>query len=128
MRLWTLGIEPVRLVKGDETSAWAAEAWMVVASMVVLLVAISGVVLMVRARRGRDDRESAFRALASGLGLSGDARGLLRRLAAAHGAASPVALLLSDHALRQAVVGVKGAGLPRAERRALERLRADLGL
>ena len=116
MRLWTLGIEPVRLVKGDETSAWAAEAWMVVASMVVLLVAISGVVLMVRARRGRDDRESAFRALASGLGLSGDARGLLRRLAAAHGAASPVALLLSDHALRQAVVGVKGAGLPRAWR------------
>lgn len=127
VNLVTLATEPVYLVKGDAEPAlwWLQPALIAVGAVVVVAAAL---LLFIRARRGRDDREAAFRALAGRLGVSRATRGLLRKLAGAHGSASPVALLLSDHALRTAAAAIDGDSLPRSERRALEGLRAHLGM
>lgn len=54
-------------------------------------------------RRALPDEERAFRVLARRLGLGRGEREGVRLLAAAHGSARPVALLLSDAALAEAL-------------------------
>ena len=67
------------------------------------------VALMVwRRMKPKDPGEAAFDAIARALRLSRAERLLVRELAAAHGRAAPVALLLSEHALREAMAAARG--------------------
>ncbi len=79
-----------------------------------ILALVAAVALMVAAlwvwRRVRpaDPGEAAFQSIAGALRLSRAERLLLRELAAAHGGATPTALLLSEHALNEAVRAAQG--------------------
>lgn len=66
--------------------------------------------------------ERAFRGLARSLGLTSSERRLVRALAAAHGRALPVALLLSPAAFASARGGIPEGRMSRGDRKAAERL------
>ncbi len=58
--------------------------------------------------RPSDPGEAAFLAISRGLRLSRAERHLIRELSAAHGRATPTALLLSEHALKEAIQTAQG--------------------
>jgi hypothetical protein len=125
----TLAVEPVYLVK--EGGAGTGMSLPVLAAgfggfLVVLAACWALYALKVRARR--DLVEHAFVVLCRGMRVPRSARGLVRRLAQCHGHASPVALLLSEHAMRSAVRDFERGSLSAADKRSIERLRLGFGL
>ncbi|USN98536.1 MAG: hypothetical protein H6810_10220 [Phycisphaeraceae bacterium] len=98
--------QPVQLVRAqaDPTPApWPITDWWVLGP-VLIVGAVVLLTLQIRSirRRRLSDSERAFRRIASHQRLPAGARLITRELATAHGRATPVALLLSDHALREA--------------------------
>ena len=105
--LITLAVDgPVRLMTGNEPVARAgAMAWWVLPAFLVgavVLALLTWFVIDRRARVERSPAEYAFRALSLRMGMGAWRATLLRKLAAAHGTATPVSLLLSNHALGMA--------------------------
>lgn len=81
------------------------------ASVLALVAAVAlmvGALWVWRRIRPADPGEAAFKTIAGALRLSRAERLLLRELAAAHGKATPTALLLSEHALNEAVRAAEG--------------------
>jgi hypothetical protein len=120
---------PVHLVKGDEPTGGAA-GWLTVC--LVGAVAVSAVLWWAlnlhRARIGRDEQDYSFRRVARKLGLPAPMCRLIRRLAQAHGSASPVALLISEHGLRTAISAFERGTTSTGDQKQLERLKRDFGL
>lgn len=71
---------------------------------------VAGAIWLWRRSRPEDPGDEAFRVLSRALGLSRAERVLVRELAAAHGQAVPTAILLSEHALAEAVRVHRGVG------------------
>ncbi len=99
---------PVQLVRSPTPpppapTPWPTTNWLVVAPLVVigLGILITAHIRWWRSRR-YSDSERAFRRLASAMRLHTGFRVLARELAAAHGRATPAAVLLSDTAFREA--------------------------
>ena len=119
---------PVELMREPAPTApapWPATEWWVVAPVVLvgLAVLLTLQVRWIRARR-LSDSERAFRRLASAQRLRPGDRVLVRQLAAAHEGATPVALLMSDHALARAAEMIEAkpeSSTDRALRSFLER-------
>jgi hypothetical protein len=99
-------MQPIQLIKApapDAPAPWPATNWLILAPILVLgTLAIAAVQVRHARLRRLSDSERAARRLASLLRLPSRFRLINRDLAAAHGSASPAALLLSDHATRQA--------------------------
>ncbi|MEM7622790.1 MAG: hypothetical protein AAF235_06255 [Planctomycetota bacterium] len=104
-------MQPVELVRGDppDTSGDATGSVWPPASLgfalvaAVILVGIIAVHLASSRRRRLPVAERAFRAMASAQAIRPRRRRLVRALADAHGGVKPVALLVSDAAMRDAV-------------------------
>lgn len=98
-------------MSGMSTPVELAEHGAVTTSLVALAAAcvLALAALWVwRRMKPTDPGEAAFTAISRSLGLTRADRLLVRELAAAHGAATPVALLLSEHALKEAVAAARG--------------------
>lgn len=99
---------PVELIREPRpepapAAAWPETNWWVVAPVLLVGAAVLLTLQLRWIRRRRlSDSERAYRRLASALRLPTRHRVLTRELARAHGRASPVAVLLSDRALREA--------------------------
>jgi hypothetical protein len=99
----------VQLFTGEPSATTAVftgpgAGWVVFALFVLMGFGIIARVQFVRTRARRmSDSERAFRRLASMRGLPVGSRLIARELAAAHGSATPAAILLSDHALNRGV-------------------------
>lgn len=78
----------------------------IAAAIAAILLAGLAAAVWARAKR-RDPAEEAFMAIARYHGLSRAERLLVRELAAAHGRATATALLISPHALREAVAAAQ---------------------
>ncbi len=72
------------------------------------LALIAGAWWVWRRSRPSDPAEAAFLAISRALRLSRAERHLVRELSAAHGRATPTALLLSEHALKEAIQTAQG--------------------
>ncbi len=100
----------VDLVTGEPTVVAPSEWWRIV-PLLVALAAIAGLIALTvwRSRTSEfDAAERAFIALARRRRLDLGSRNLIRRAAAAHGCL-PVALLVSRHAMEQALAAIAGA-------------------
>ncbi len=97
--------------------------WMVVAAVVGGLAVIVGVVLFLAWVRGARtvDRERAFRLLARRLRIGSEVRETVRRVASAYGCA-PVALLVCERALREAITAYRSTPKGRAQTAQTENL------
>lgn len=127
--LLTLAVERVDLITGNEAKAtfplWVLPA---VFGAVGLIALQTWAFVAYRSRVSGNDNEYAFRALARSLKLGRTQRNLVRKLALTHGAASPVGLLLSDHALKVALAGFESGTVSKREAAAVEGLRKSFGL
>lgn|GEM_PF-2636366 len=121
--------QPVHLVKGDEV-AGSSTAWVVLA--IVCLVALIAIawwgVALYSARTRRDEPEHAFKSVARALAVPAAMCKLIRKLAQAHGGATPAGLLLSDHGLTTAIAAYERNGVTKGDQKLLERLSRDFGL
>jgi hypothetical protein len=121
--------EPLRIVKGGDPGAAPLDWWVAaVCGAIAVATLAAAVAYAVRARQAKDAREEAFRRTARSLGVSRRVSRLVHRIAQSHGAASPVALLVSEHAMRTAIAAFERNGLTAADGKLLTRLRRDLGL
>lgn len=115
-------LAPIRLVTGEEPPPVAGSLpWFV--GLAVLLFLLGLALLALRrwlARQAPEEQAFLLLALLRGLGPRSIAR--LRRLAAAHGRAAPVALLLSGDALAAAIRRYSRNAPGERERRAALRL------
>jgi hypothetical protein len=73
------------------------------AAILLAVFVAAALIALARSRLDRHAPEIAFRRLARRLGVHEGARATLRALARVHGDMTPTALLLSDHALAEAV-------------------------
>ncbi len=78
-----------------------------IAFLVAFLLALIAI-WMWRRIKPIDPGEAAFHAIARALRLSRGERLLIRELSAAHGKANPTALLISEHALNEAIAAAAG--------------------
>ncbi len=106
---------PARLVREAPAPAGfdAGMDWpLILAVLGALVFSALTIYLWMRSREPAEPEERAFRRLASRMGLSEREREAVRAAAAAHGEATPAALLLSPSALQQALeaVGATGPG------------------
>ncbi|MEZ6243742.1 MAG: hypothetical protein R3B57_11955 [Phycisphaerales bacterium] len=103
---------PVELIRDDPAppSFNAGMDWALIFA-VLGAVLFSGltIYLWMRAREPSEPEERAFRKIAGRMGLSDRERDLVRAAAAAHGEATPSALLLSPSALKAALEAVGGS-------------------
>lgn len=101
--------------------------WVVVAAVVVALVVIVGVVLFFAWVTGAraESRERAFRVLARRLKIGIEARETVRRVASAYGCA-PVALLVCERALQDAITAYRSTSQGRAHPARIEKLERRL--
>ena len=101
--------------------------WVVVAAVVVGLVVIVGAVLFLAWVRGAraESRERAFRLLARRLKIGIEARETVRRVASAYGCA-PVALLVCERALQEAITAYRSTSQGRAQPARIEKLQRRL--
>lgn len=101
--------------------------WLVVAAVVGGLVLIVGAVLFFAWVRGAraESRERAFRLLARRLGISVEVRETVRRVASAYGCA-PVALLVCERALHEAITAYRSTPQGRAQPVQIEQLHQRL--
>lgn len=119
---------PVRLFTGEEPAGFPVWVLPVVfGSVAVLALGTWGWVAW-RARAASDTNEHAFVVLARSMRLGRSGRRLLRRLAFHHGSASPLGLLMSEHALRSALSKFEASGPGRRDQRTVERVRRSFGL
>lgn len=124
-----MSVQPIQLVTGDEHGgrAWL---WMVAAAGTVAVV-LSGLVWAWAVRRAaiaRQPAEYAFRSLAKELGVKPGLARLVHRLSPVHTRAAPVALLLSGHALAEAITSFEQHNPSRRDRRVIERVREAFGI
>lgn len=98
-------LPPVRAIDLVDPSATSAGpgAWFIAGAAVLALALVAAAYIIWRAAEPEPPVDRAYRTLARGLGLRRRDRRLLDRLAAEHGEATPVALLLSEHAFRTAM-------------------------
>lgn len=118
----------VELVLGDpvfDTST--PPPWVVVAAVVVALFVIVGAVLFLTWVRGAraESRERAFRLLARRLKIGIEARETVRRVASAYGCA-PVALLVCERVLQEAITAYRSTSQGRAQPARIEKLQRRL--
>ncbi|MCH7961170.1 MAG: hypothetical protein IIC49_02425 [Planctomycetes bacterium] len=101
--------------------------WVVVAAVVGALFVIVGAVLFLAWVRGAraESRERAFRLLARRLKIGIEARETVRRVASAYGCA-PVALLVCERALQEAITAYRSTSQGRAQPARIERLERRL--
>ena len=101
--------------------------WLVVAAVVGALVVIVGAVLLLAWAKGArtGDRERAFRLLARRLRIGAEVRETVRRVASAYGCA-PVALLVCERALQEAITAYRSTPKGRAQPAQIERLEQRL--
>ena len=128
--LLTLAVDgPVHLVTGEEPAStfplWVLPA---IFGAVALIALQTWAFVAYRARVAGNDNEYAFRALARRLKLGRGHCTLIRRLALVHGAASPVALLLSDHALRSALASFESSSPSKRDAKIAASLRTAFAL
>ncbi len=128
MKLLAL-VDPLRLVTGEEPEA-PSVLW--VLAIAVGAMALAGLVLYLialhRARMARNPDEYAFRVMARRLRVPGSHAALIRRLAAAHSTAPPVALLISGSALAASLESFEQHNPSRRDRRVSRQLRARFDL
>lgn len=102
-----LGNRVVDLVTGEPTVAEPSQWWRIVPLLVALaaIAALIGLTIWRTRTSEFDAPERAFIALARRQGLDAGAKALIRRAAVAHGCL-PVALLVSRHAMEQALASL----------------------
>lgn len=125
-------LEPIGLVRSAveaPPAPWPVTEWWILAPVVLLGLAVLLTIQIrwIRARR-LSDSERAFRRLASMQRLPTRLRHITRELATAHGKATPAAILLSDHAAREAARRLESKNPPATTRRVLADLLARRGL
>jgi hypothetical protein len=120
-----LGVHaPVQLITGAE-AAPAFPVWVLPAVFggVAVLALATWAWVAYRSRAASDVNEHAFGRLARSMGLGRGAKQLIRRPAFHHGAASPLGLLMSEHALRTALANFEKTTPGKRDQRAAESLR-----
>jgi hypothetical protein len=126
--MMVLGVQgPVRLITGAE-AAPAFPVWVLPAVFggVAVLALATWAWVAYRARAAGDVNEHAFRCLARSMRLGRAAKQMIRRLAFHHGSASPLGLLMSEHALRTAVEAFQKTDPGKRDQRVLETVRRTL--
>ncbi|MFM9995091.1 MAG: hypothetical protein ACKVU4_04735 [Phycisphaerales bacterium] len=100
----------IEFVDPNATPAALVIPWASLLAIAGACIVIAVAVVVWRRSRPDDPGDEAFRILSRALGLSRADRALVRELAAAHGQAVPTAILLSEHALNEAVKAHRGVG------------------
>ncbi len=115
---------PVQLFTGAE-AAPAFPVWVLPAVFggVAVLALATWAWVAYRARAAGDVNEHAFRTLARSMRLGRNAKQMIRRLAFHHGTASPLGLLMSEHALRTALEAFERTGPGKRDQRTVETVR-----
>lgn len=100
----TAQASPARAIEIIDPAAPAsADPRLLIAGAALALVLVAAACIVWRTAEPEPPIDHAYRKLTRGLGLRRRDRRLLARLAAEHGQAPPVALLLSEHAFRTAM-------------------------
>ena len=123
-------VGPVGIVTSDEPARPGFPVWILAALLGVVAVVsvLTWLLVLYRNRVASNPGEYAFRALSLRLAFTPGQRSLLRRLSGIHGSASPVGLLLSDHALRAAVGRFEQGTVSGRDKRRLAWLKTSFGL
>jgi hypothetical protein len=98
----------VELELPERAGSWSVVPHTSLLALGLAFALIAGAWWVWRCSRPSDPAEAAFLAISRGLRLSRAERHLIRELSAAHGRATPTALLLSEHALKEAVQTAQG--------------------
>jgi hypothetical protein len=121
-------LEPVQLFTGEEPARFPVWVLPAVFGIAAALALGTWAWMAYRSRLAGDVNEHAFLALARSMRLGRGGRKLLRRLAFYHGSASPLGLIMSEHALRSALERFEASNPNRRDLRTAEQLRRALGL